>query len=172
MTPAIVEAARDGDEDALQQLLQETWDWAFRLATRILRSSERAGDVSQDACVSVVRSLSRLRSAGAYRVWITRTVVRLCARYRPSLELELDETHAFAATANLEDRIDLLAAVDALSQTLRIPVLLFYGLDLTSAEIAQVLEIPDGTVRWRLAEARRKLRTALELRDADLEKTS
>ena len=41
------------------------------------------------------------------------------------------------------------------------PVLLFYAFDMPSAEIARALRIPDGTVRWRLAEGRRRLRSIL-----------
>lgn len=168
-----MEAARAGDQRALAQLLEQSWSWTYRLALRVLRSPDRAQDVAQDACLAVLRGLPRLRDAGAYRGWLARTTLRLCTQQQSRPDVELDANLPSNDGADLEGALDLTAAVELLSQTLRVPVLLFYGLDLTTAEIAEALEIPDGTVRWRLAEARRKLRGTLEPTcAAPLEKTS
>jgi len=58
--------------------------------------------------------------------------------------------------------LDVWNALDMLPQNLREVVVLYYYADLSSREIASVLDIPDGTVRFRLMVARRRLRDPLD----------
>jgi RNA polymerase sigma-70 factor, ECF subfamily len=157
-----VTAAARGDAPALAALVERSWDWAYRLAWRLLRNREAAEDVAQDACVAAMRSLRDLREPATYRVWFHRIVARAAVRHARVPVTESIERIDLAAFAdNVDDALDVNAAIDALGETLRVPVLLFYAFDMPSAEIARALRIPDGTVRWRLAEGRRRLRSIL-----------
>ena len=161
-TAGLVRAAQGGDQAALAGLLAWSWDRAYRLARRLLRDREAAEDAAQDACAQAVRMLGDLRDPSAYRLWFDRLAARIALRHvRGPIAEPLDGVELAARTHDAADAIDLNAAIDALSATLRVPVLLFYGFDFTSAEIARALGVPDGTVRWRLSEARRRLRIML-----------
>ena len=155
-------AAAAGDAPALNALLERSWDRAYRVAWRLLRNRDAAQDVAQDACAEAARSLRGLRDPGAYRAWLHRVATRLALRHArvPATE-PIERVDVAAAAHDVDDALDVNAAIDALSETLRVPVLLFYAFDMPSAEIAAALGIPDGTVRWRLAEGRRRLRTIL-----------
>lgn len=162
-TADLVAAAGVGDRAALDALLERSWGWAYRLAWRLLRDREAAEDAAQEACARAVRSLDGLRSGTAYRAWFHRVAARIAVRSRSrTVSTEpIDRVELAAHARDVDAALDVNAAVDRLSETLRVPVVLYYGFDLSSAEIAQALGIPDGTVRWRLAEARRRLRLEL-----------
>jgi RNA polymerase sigma-70 factor (ECF subfamily) len=159
---AVVEAAAGGDAAALNELAGRSWDWAYRLAWRLLRNREAAEDVAQEACAQALRSLRDLREPGTYRTWLHRVASRIAVRYaRIPVTESLERVDVAAFAHDVDDALDVNAAIDALGETLRVPVLLFYAFDMPSAEIALALGIPDGTVRWRLAEGRRRLRIIL-----------
>ncbi|HEY4440028.1 MAG TPA: RNA polymerase sigma factor [Candidatus Elarobacter sp.] len=157
-----VAAAAAGDEAALSAVLERSWTWAFRFAWRVLRDRQAAEDVAQEACIAALRSLGALREAATYQAWFRRVVIRIALRHRRTTVPEpIADLDLAAVTPDVDDALDVNAAIDALSEPLRIAVLLFYAFDLPSAEIADALRIPDGTVRWRLAEGRRQLRGLL-----------
>jgi RNA polymerase sigma-70 factor (ECF subfamily) len=159
---ATVAAAARGDAAALAALVERSWDWAYRLAWRLLRNREAAEDVAQEACVAAVRALPGLRDPATYRAWFHRIVAHNAVRHaRAPMTESIERIDLAAFTHDVDDALDLNAAIDALSETLRVPVLLFYAFDMPTAEIARALRIPDGTVRWRLAEGRRRLRSIL-----------
>jgi RNA polymerase sigma-70 factor (ECF subfamily) len=156
-----VEAARMGDPHELSRLIEAVWPDAYRLAFAILGDHAFAQDAAQESCVILCRSIARLRGAEAFRVWFSRIVVREASRIKrrrsgaTPFAAQLPETtdHAMA--------IDIWRALAALPQKLREVVVLRYFEDFSSREIASVLRIPDGTVRFRLAIARRRLRPLL-----------
>jgi RNA polymerase sigma-70 factor, ECF subfamily len=159
---AMVIAAAAGNAAARTALVERSWDWAYRLAWRLLRNREAAEDVAQEACVATTRSLRDPREPATYRAWFHRIAARIAVRHARTPMTEPIERIDLAAFAHdVDDALDVNAAIDSLGETLRVPVLLFYAFDMPSAEIAHALRIPDGTVRWRLAEARRRLRSIL-----------
>ena len=157
----VIQAAH-GDAAALAALLARSWDWAYRLGWRVLRNREAAEDVAQEACVAAIGSLHDVRQPATYRAWFHRIVARIAVRHAGAPITESIERIDLAAFSHdVDDALDVNAAIDALGDTLRVPLLLFYAFDMPSAEIARALKIPDGTVRWRLAEGRRRLRSHL-----------
>jgi len=159
---ATVIAAAGGDAAALAALIERSWDWAYRLAWRLLRNREAAEDVAQEACVAAIRSLRDLREPATYRAWLHRITARIALRHaRVPMTESIERIDLAAFAHDVDDALDVNAAIDALGETLRAPMLLFYAFDMPSVEIARVLRIPDGTVRWRLAEGRRRLRSIL-----------
>jgi len=159
---AVVIAAAAGDAAALATLVERSWDWAYRLAWRLLRNEGAAEDVAQEACVAAIGSLCDLRHPATYRAWFHRIVARIVVRHaRVPMTEPIDRVDLAAFAHDVDDALDVNAAIDTLSETLRVPVLLFYAFDMPSAEIARTLRVPDGTVRWRLAEGRRRLRNIL-----------
>jgi RNA polymerase sigma factor (sigma-70 family) len=157
-----VKAAARGDASALAALVARSWDWAYRLAWRMLRNREAAEDVAQEACIAAMRALPGLREPATYRAWFHRIAARLVVRHaRVPMTDSIERIDLAAFTHDVDDALDVNAAIDALGETLRIPVLLFYAFDMPTSEIARALGIPDGTVRWRLAEGRRRLRSIL-----------
>ena len=157
----LVEAARTGGRDEIELLLRSVWPDAYRLARVILGEDQPAEDAAQEACVIVYRTIASLRSSAAFRTWFYRIVVREAAeikRRRSRTELPLE---APVSVADQTAPIDVWRALAVLSHKLREVVVLRYFEDLASPEIASVLGVPEGTVRFRLMIARQRLRPLL-----------
>ena len=156
-----VEAARSGDARAVSRLVETVWPDAYRLAFGILGERSAAEDAAQEACIILCRTLSSLRGTGAFRVWFSRIVIREASRIkrRHAPAEPLPETAA--ASPDQATSIDLWRALATLPQKLREAVVLRYFEDFSSREIAEILHVPDGTVRFRLMLARRRLRPLL-----------
>lgn len=162
---AAIEAARKGRPGAADRLVAEAWPHAYRIAHSLLRDRDLAQDAAQEACAAIFTKISQLRSAGAFRVWLYRIVVREASR--------LERKRALCQALGLVDstiddidastlRADLRRALGMLSSTQRAVIVLRYYAGMNSTEIAEVLGIPAGSVRFHLVAARRALERLLD----------
>lgn len=177
----LVDAARKGDAEAFGVLVRRHQKRIYRLAAHLLRDGAEAEDVTQDTFVRAYGALDRFDGRSEPFTWMYRIAVNLslnAIRSRktgrkattpddPRIEgLLADQKSVEADPARLAaDRQAahaLAEGIDQLSETLR-TTLILVGIDgLSHAEAAQVLGCPEGTVVWRVHEARKKLRVHLE----------
>jgi len=165
---ALVAAAKDGDRAALEQLLRRHQDRIHRLCRRLTGNDTDALDATQEALVAIVRGLHRFDSRSAFATWSYRVATNACLdelrrrSRRPVVPMTADLADRFEEPAGdqvaLEDaavtRIDVDRALETLSPEHRAAVVLRDVCGLDYAEIAEVLGIPPGTVRSRIARAR------------------
>jgi len=161
-----IEAARAGDAAARDALVGRVWPDAYRIAFSVVHDRQMAEDAAQEACAHLLVSLGRLRDAHAFRTWFYRTTVNAAlseARRRsPSYSPPEEGGPEIPAPAvDIDLRTDLRRAVADLDPLYRVPLVLRYMADLSSAQIGQVLGLPAGTVRFRLSVARDRLRARL-----------
>ncbi|MDQ1395741.1 MAG: eukaryotic-like serine/threonine-protein kinase [Acidimicrobiaceae bacterium] len=128
-----------------------------------------AADATQDALISIVRGLARFDGRSQFTTWSYRIAVNACLdelrrrRHRPEpADPAIDHAHAMLSTAPdlasaASDRIDVDTALRRLPPEFRAAVVLRDLCGLDYAEIAEVLEIPAGTVRSRIARGRAAL---------------
>jgi RNA polymerase sigma-70 factor, ECF subfamily len=159
--------ASAGDRVALETLLERHVDRIHAACRRILGNPEDALDATQEAMIAVARGIGRFDNRSAFTTWL----------YRVATNTALDEGRrkarrprpvyppAEAAVASPEDavgtRLDVDAALGDLPEEFRIAVVLRDLCDLDYAEIAEVLGVPAGTVRSRIARGRSALAEAL-----------
>jgi len=166
----LIEAARNGDQEAFTDLVRGRIDRLFAIAQRILRDVDRAEDALQDALVIAWRDLRGLRDPARFDAWLHRLLVRSCIsaavrdrRTAANLFLlppELPElSDAFLSVA---DRDQLERGFRRLEPEQRALLVLRHYAGLETAEIAEALGIPPGTARSRLHHAHRAMRAALE----------
>ncbi len=179
----LAEAARDGDKDAFGVLVRRHQRRVFRLAVHLLRNAAEAEDVTQETFVRAYRALDRFDGRSEPFTWIYRIAVNLALNAirarRPSRRatplddprieglLEDRRVHHADPAHLIADRqlgLALCDGIDGLSDTLRTTLVLVIVDGLSHAEAAEVLGCPEGTVAWRVHEARKKLRAYLELR--------
>lgn len=163
-----------GDPEAYAWLYRRHYRTVFRTALHLVRDRALAEDITQEAFVTAFGGIGQLRSPAAFRTWLYRLVVSRTTRFlrseggarRPlSLDLmpELDgPLDPAAAAAEAEELRELRAAIRALPEEFRLPVVLHYFSGLSVAEVARVLEIPPGTVKSRLYHARGRLARLLK----------
>jgi RNA polymerase sigma-70 factor, ECF subfamily len=167
----LIEGVRVGDPDAFDALVQRHMDRAYRIAYRLLGHREDAEDLVQDSFLAVLEKVGTFRSGSTFSPWFNRIVVNRALNVRESRRIRQtdqipDSTAAAgrspaqdAEQAELRERIE--AALDELPERQRAIVTLFELEGFSGAEIAEMLNIAAGTVRWHLHEARRALREAL-----------
>ncbi len=171
----VAQAAR-GDRDAQRALFDRHREMAFRVALRVTRREADALDVVQDAFIQAFSRLGEFQLKAGFRTWLLRIVTNrgldLLRARRVRLAVPIDgggeDEPAFSAVAAVDDppaaameRTELAwrlqRAIDTLPAEQRAVFALYATAELTYAEIAEVLEIPIGTVMSRLHHARRKL---------------
>jgi RNA polymerase sigma-70 factor (ECF subfamily) len=177
----LVEAARKGDSEAFGVLVRRHQKRIYRLAAHLLRDGAEAEDVTQDTFVRAYAALDRFDGRSEAFTWMYRIAVNLslnAIRSRktsrkattpddPRIEGLLADKKSVEAdparlAADRQAARALAEGVDRLSETLR-TTLILVGVDgLSHAEAAAVLGCPEGTIAWRVHEARKKLRAHLE----------
>src|SRR6476646_11979433 len=164
----LVELARRGSRDAAAELFTRHWRAAWRAAYVVTGRRSLADDVAQDAFERAFGALARFDERRPFAPWLHRIVVNR------SLDLLRAERRLVGADAareaaewddpRLGDRA-LLEAVSLLSEQRRVVVVLRYGLGYPPAAIAELLDLPAGTVHSRLARALEELRAHVEVSD-------
>lgn len=156
-------AARDGDRGALDQLLRLHYDRVYAVCRRLAGNDADGADATQEALIAIVRGLHRFDgtsrfSTWAYRVAVNRTLDELRRRARrPSVDVASLSGSAAVEGPDVAQRVDVDRALLQLPVEFRACVVLRDLCGLDYAEIAEVLAIPPGTVRSRIARARASL---------------
>jgi RNA polymerase sigma-70 factor (ECF subfamily) len=177
----LVDEARSGQAEAFGVLVRRHQKRIYRLAVHLLRDAAEAEDVTQDTFVRAYGALDRFDGRSEPFTWMYRIAVNLslnAIRSRktgrkgttpddPRIEAFLVERRASHAdpAALASDRqmaVALAAGIDELSDTLRTTLILVSVEGLSHSEAAEILGCPEGTVAWRVHEARKKLRAHLD----------
>jgi len=163
----LVADARAGDRAALEALLRRHHDRVAALCTRLCGPAD-GPDATQEALLAVVRGLPRFDGHAAFTTWLYRVTTNACLdelrrrRRRPLPGLD-DERPVDAPPATPDPagavaaRVDVDGALARLPPEFRAAVVLRDLCGLDYAEIAEVLRIPPGTVRSRIARGRGQL---------------
>jgi RNA polymerase sigma factor (sigma-70 family) len=168
-------AAREFEEQ-----LADGASMAFRLAMSVLRNRADAEDVAQDALLRAYRGFAKLRERGAFRGWLCRITWRLALdKQRGTRRREKRETASTfvpgtpersveqMAVANEFDR-HLAKAMDELPEKLRQALVLAAIQGHSTREVAEMLDLPEGTVKSRVHLARKQLTEKLQWLAKDL----
>jgi RNA polymerase sigma-70 factor (ECF subfamily) len=178
---ALLARFREGDRGAFDPLVRRYQDRVYGLCLRWLGEPESAEEVAQDVFLALYRALPDFRGEARLSTYVFRACVNHCRNRRThrarrawghhepleapdgrARELRDDADRGADAGAHASDARRLVAAaLDALDDELRAIVLLRDVQDLDYDEIADILEIPRGTVKSRLHRARTELAAAL-----------
>ncbi len=166
-----------GDPDAAQDLIQAHQAAVYRLALAILNDPAEAEEALQDTFITALGALDSYRGEASFKTWLLAITCNLCRkrlRKRKAKDLLMRTLQALFrqpgegptcpedVLIQREANAVLWKAVNALDEKHRLPVVLYYEHDLSVAEIAQVLNLPRGTVLSRLYTARERLRVTLK----------
>ena len=162
---ALAAAANAGDRGALEVLLARHVDRVHAICRRVTGHPEDALDATQEALIAVTRGLQRYDGRSRFTTWLYRVATNAALdelrrrKRRPEpAELSDDRAVGGAVGGGVESvvaaRLDVDAALARLSPEFRAAVVLRDLCDLDYAEIAEVLDVPIGTVRSRIARGR------------------
>lgn len=169
----LARAAADGDGEAFASLLARHYDGLFRLAFRLTGARDQAEDLTQDICAALPAKLAGFRGDARFTTWLWRVAVnaahdrrrRAATRARHADGWGDWEVSRRAANQEAAEASDWLSqAMSALNDELRDTLALVLD-GMTHAQAGEVLDVSEGTISWRISEAKKRLRDMRELED-------
>ena len=162
---------QSGDVAAFDLLVRRHSQRAFGVAMRLLDQREDAEDLVQDAFIAALEKIDSFDAEREFAPWFYRILVNRClnarkSRSRRSMQEISDDAVSGVASPLLETerselRAHLTKALELLPERQKTIVKLFDVEGFSSPEVAEILGISDGTVRWHLHQARQVLKEAL-----------
>lgn len=172
------------DDEAFAKLYRKYHNLVYFVAYKMCQNESDAQDILQETFIEIRRSLKNLRNPQFFRLWLYRVIDSKCKKlYRQNkysltdIEqdhiqnsfLERKQQHLPADTARFQnDQELLLHMVEELPYDQKFAIILYYFEQMTTLEISEVLDVPEGTIKSRLSVARTSLRkkvTAYENRE-------
>ena len=162
----------DGIVREFEARLADSSALAVRVAYSVVRHQQDAEDVAQEAFARAYRRFGQLRDRDAFRAWLVRMTWRLAIDFhrqnRRRVAREEAASPAVATPGHEDEAIQaqrsarLWQAIDALPEKLRIVVVLVSIEEQTVRDVATLLNVPEGTVKSRLFDARQRLKERLQ----------
>ena len=168
----LIQQWQEGDSGAFETLFHRYKDMVFRTALLMVGDEYQAEDMLQEAFVKVYKARSKFAGdESGFRQWLYRITINICIdnhRREPIPFLSLDEmseegfepAETSSAYARFEEKDAIWQAMKSMDGKHHLVLMLRYFHELTYEEIAQVLDIPVGTVKSRLNTAIKTLRSA------------
>jgi RNA polymerase sigma-70 factor, ECF subfamily len=151
---AWVRRAQAGSTSDFEALFRAHWGPAYRAAYLVVRDAGAAEDIAQEAFLAAVRALDRFDRLRPFGPWLHRIVVNRAIDFtrarRLRAEVELTDSAAPAGDPSHRLQQGAFGQLAALSPEHRAVIVLRYLLEYTPGEIAELLELPRGTVNSRL----------------------
>jgi len=165
---AWVRGAQAGSASDLEALFRHHWPRAYRAAYLVVQDAAAADDIAQEAFLAAVRSLDRFDRRRPFGPWLHRIVVNRAIDWARARALRrelggeaLESVPAARADPPPGEAAALAAHLAELAPDQRAVIVLRYLLDCTPGEIADILELPRGTVNSRLRRGLDRLAEAL-----------
>jgi RNA polymerase sigma-70 factor (ECF subfamily) len=170
---ALIERCLAGDQHAWEQIVRLHWRKVFNVAYKFVGKHDEAEDLTQDIFLKIFKSLASFDRRANFQTWLISVSRNLCIDHyrsvrkeRETIDRDVDpgdlmpvsvEVSPYAAL-EARDRVTMLReAMAALPEALRTAVLLRDIQELTYQEIADQLQLPEGTVKSRINRGRTEL---------------
>lgn len=170
----MAQAAAKGDREAFATLLARHYDRLFAFAFRLLGTRDQAEDLTQDICAALPAKLASFRGEARFTTWLYRVAVnaahdrrrRAATRTKASDGWGDWEVNRRATIKETNEGLDWLSqAMSALPADLRDTVALILGEEMTQAQAAEVLDVSEGTIAWRMSEVKKRLKAHRKTED-------
>jgi RNA polymerase sigma-70 factor, ECF subfamily len=149
---AWIKGAQQGSVADLERLFREHWPRAFRAARLVTGDAAAAEDIAQEAFLAAVRNLDRFDRRRPFAPWLHRIVVNRAIDWTRARKLRAEVELGDYLPAAPAPEVDgtALERIAELTPEHRAVVVLRYVLEYTPGEIAELLDLPRGTVNSRL----------------------
>jgi RNA polymerase sigma-70 factor, ECF subfamily len=175
---ALIEAYRErGDQKAFTELVHRYRDRVFHLAVSIIGTgfTAEAEEVTQEVFIRVYHGLTTFRGESQFSSWIYRIAFNLAVNLKKHMRYQVPHLKEEVLVSRASSEVDplsrlesiqcdqgLMAAIDELPEVYQSALRLHYWMEASIAEIADLLGMPENTVKSYLHRARRLLRSMLE----------
>lgn len=168
----LVDRTKAGDIEAFSELVRRHEKTVYNLAYRFMREPALAEDMAQEAFLKAFRLLGGFRGDSSFSTWLYRVTSSVCltelSRRKRRGEVELEPAH-MAAVGEEGEPVDDAEQAELIRRCVRqLPeryatvITLYYLEEIPYEQIAEVMEIPMGTLKTWMHRARNALRTIVE----------
>jgi len=168
----LIYKAQAGDRQSFSMLVERHYRLMFRIAWQWCGVREDAEDIAQEAAIKLAAHIDAFKFKSSFTTWLYRLVINTAKDYyksknrKATREQPIFEDVQYASQEpSPEQKLiykDILTAISALPESLKETVILVFWQGLSHKEAGETLECPEGTISWRLHEARKKITEALE----------
>ena len=183
----MIRAGLSDTERFAEVLVSQHYSYIHWLALSILGDPADAEDVCQETFIDALRYIDRYSPGTNFKAWLSKIAVHKCRQVQRRWRIQstynaLFRTREagiakistpFESTLEKEKNKQVWTAIDGLGEKHRMPVILYYVYEFKIREIADILDIPEGTVSSRLHTAVKKLETSLKgIKESPMKKNS
>ena len=162
----LVEKAAKGNKEAFGELIIMHQEYLYKLAYMYTKNEQDALDAVQECAMRAMISMDKLREPRYFKTWITRILINSIYKAqknaRKAAPFEEYNEAASEQSLSIEEKTDLYDAIDLLPATYKTVVILQYFEGLKIKDIAEVMNIPLGSVKAYLYRAKEMLRDQLD----------
>jgi RNA polymerase sigma-70 factor (ECF subfamily) len=162
----LVKKAKQGDKEALVQLIMAEKQDYYKLAYVYMKNSEDAMDAMEDMIVIVYESIHRLKSESSFYSWSKTILVNCCKnslkkKSKVVIHDQLQEEAQDSFTEQKDEQLRLEKHLRELNSKQQEAIRLRYFMDMDYQSIAELLKIPVGTVKSRISIGLSKLKAVI-----------
>lgn len=159
-TIKLVKKAIKGSKSAYGELIAEYQVYLYKTAYLYVKNEADALDAVQECVTKAMIGIEKLKEPLHFKTWLTRILINcIWQDKKKAPTIPLDEYIEKGTTDYLiEEKVDLYDAIDSLKEQYKTVVILFYFQELKIREIAQIMDIPEGSVKADLYRAKKQLR--------------
>lgn len=161
----LIKDARQGNPDAFTQLMQSQMQNMYKAARALLHNDEDVADAISETILTCWEKIEQLKYEKYFRTWMTRILINKCndiLRKKENLFYTPEIPEIPSHDTRLEN-VEWKEALNSLDKRYRLILLLYYVEGFKTSEISQILEMPESTVRTRLARGRKRLAEEYDL---------
>lgn len=172
--PSLIKKVQEGNEEAFNLLFEQLYQSVYYSAYRICKSDDDAKEIAQQTFIQVHRSINQLKDPDTFDIWLHRMIVNKCYNLfakRKDVSVDPDTNSMLNNEAEYREYlmpkeanrrqsdIDVLnSLIDELPEKYRVLLILTYYQELSMEEVAEIVDMPIGTVKSRLFAARNLLK--------------
>lgn len=163
----LVKQAKNGDKSAFEQLFLLEKEYLYKCAFLYTKNREDALDLVQNCILKCMVSIRELREPKYFRTWMTKIMINCfnneSVKKRKYVLLEKDVLKEENTALSAEEKMDLYHAIDHLKFPYKEIIVQHYFASNKLTEIAEMLDMPIGTVKAYHSKAKAKLREMMEV---------
>ncbi|MCG7410469.1 sigma-70 family RNA polymerase sigma factor [Paenibacillus sp. ACRRX] len=161
----LITRAMKGDHDCFAIAVEQVQDRSYRIAYSYLHDEAASMDAVCDAVEKAFIHIGKLREPEKFATWFTQIVINQCKmqlrKRQPIIYTDDDDSLGFAEVPPSDDLMDLHALMDQLPPMTRTLIQLKYVQGYTLDEIAEMTELPPGTVRTKIYKAVKQIKLSM-----------
>lgn len=155
----LIREAKRGNPEAFTQLMQSQMQNMYKAARALLQNDEDVADAVSETILTCWEKLSQLKYEKYFRTWMTRILINKCNDLLRK-KVNLFYTEAVPELSSNDtglENAEWKEALNSLDKRYRLVLMLYYVEGFKTSEISKILEVPESTVRTRLARGRKRL---------------